>query len=176
MTARLCGVPECGRGLLAKGLCSMHYARKLRTGSVGGAAPRVPGWKILYEWVRSRERSVCWTDFPRTSAAPGGYPELRIDNRTVLASHVVMEYDGREKPKGMEALHSCDTPICVNPEHLSWGTRSQNMREKYERRPPTPKTKKPCPECGLPHRDHDGAMRWKRWYVKHQMRELHDEV
>jgi hypothetical protein len=29
----------------------------------------------------------------------------------------------------LHAMHSCDNPSCVNPEHISYGTRSENMRD-----------------------------------------------
>jgi len=40
---------------------------------------------------------------------------------------------GTKVPKGMVLRHSCDTPFCVNPEHLTPGTYSQNTQEAHDR-------------------------------------------
>lgn len=32
-------------------------------------------------------------------------------------------------PDDMQVLHRCDTPLCVNPEHLFLGTVSDNMKD-----------------------------------------------
>lgn len=36
-------------------------------------------------------------------------------------------------PEGMDILHSCDNPSCVNPEHLRAGTHLQNMHDMISR-------------------------------------------
>lgn len=36
-------------------------------------------------------------------------------------------------PDGMQVLHACDNPCCVNIDHLRIGTVADNMREKAER-------------------------------------------
>lgn len=34
-----------------------------------------------------------------------------------------------EEIHGLDVMHSCDTPLCFNPLHLSLGTRLQNMQD-----------------------------------------------
>lgn len=36
-------------------------------------------------------------------------------------------------PRGMDLMHACDNPRCINPNHLSPGTHSQNIADAYER-------------------------------------------
>lgn len=36
-------------------------------------------------------------------------------------------------PDGMELLHSCDNPRCINPAHLRPGTHAENIAEAYQK-------------------------------------------
>ncbi len=36
-------------------------------------------------------------------------------------------------PKGIKVLHRCDTPCCVNPEHLRLGTQQDNLTDMVQR-------------------------------------------
>ena len=40
---------------------------------------------------------------------------------------------GEPSTPDLEAAHSCDNPPCINPRHLSWLTRAQNIADSYAR-------------------------------------------
>lgn len=57
-----------------------------------------------------------------------GYGQVRHNGRTMLAHRVAFEiFNGRE-PNGV-LLHSCDTPLCCNPAHLTEGTQLENLTD-----------------------------------------------
>lgn len=45
---------------------------------------------------------------------------------------VLARATGVDRPD-MFALHSCDTPSCVNPDHLRWGRQSENVDDMWRR-------------------------------------------
>ncbi|MEG4803641.1 HNH endonuclease [Microcoleus sp. ARI1-B5] len=52
---------------------------------------------------------------------------LTKDGKQATVTRAVLaEKLGYELPTYMDACHTCDTPSCINPEHLWAGTRSQN--------------------------------------------------
>lgn len=60
-----------------------------------------------------------------------GYAYLGFNGKVVRAHKLmcIMVHGEPSDPK-LEAAHSCHTPACVNPKHLSWKTHGQNIRDK----------------------------------------------
>lgn len=60
-----------------------------------------------------------------------GYGSMSLGKYWSEASHRVAWaiQNGKRPPVGMHVMHSCDTPSCVNPSHLSIGTAKDNHRD-----------------------------------------------
>jgi len=58
-----------------------------------------------------------------------GYGEFHYKGKLTGAHRVAYRLQVGEIPKGKEILHSCDNPGCVNTNHLSTGTRVENMQD-----------------------------------------------
>ncbi|NKY60341.1 HNH endonuclease signature motif containing protein [Nocardia flavorosea] len=73
-----------------------------------------------------------------------GYGKFTVNGRQYDAHRVSWEiHNGQPVPPGMQVLHSCDNPLCVNPKHLSIGSNRDNvddmvskMRQTYGERNP----------------------------------------
>lgn len=78
--------------------------------------------------------SGCWL-WIGESTASGGYGRIYLgERRHVLAHRVSWEaHNGKPIPNGLWALHKCDQPACVNPDHLYPGTHAQNTEDMVRR-------------------------------------------
>lgn len=88
--------------------------------------------------------SGCWLWFG--SIDRKGYGQIRMpgkvgEGRLRYATHVSLELAGRPLPDGLWALHHCDMPACVNPDHLFAGTQLDNQQDSLRKgrhyKPPT---------------------------------------
>ena len=72
--------------------------------------------------------------------------------RPTKASRVCYAITKGPMPAHLEVMHSCDNRICVNPAHLSLGTKSDNMQDAIRKgRKPTPVGKRNRTTCKLGH-------------------------
>ena len=62
---------------------------------------------------------------------PGGYPKVSDGSRgwksMVMAGHLVLEMHHGPKPERGVMRHLCHNPLCINPEHLRWGSQKENI-------------------------------------------------
>jgi HNH endonuclease len=57
------------------------------------------------------------------------YPWFWLDGKNVHAHRVAYELYVGEIPQGLNVLHKCNTPRCVNPDHLYTGTQAENIQQ-----------------------------------------------
>lgn len=86
-----------------------------------------PGFADKF-WSRVNKTESCWLWIgPK---ARHGYGRLWLPCRMAMSAHrVAWRLANGAIPGGMEILHKCDNPPCVNPGHLLCGTHAQNMRD-----------------------------------------------
>ena len=89
-------------------------------------------------WAKVDKRGPddCWNWTAATNQnGPkcGAYGVMGIGGKRYTATHVALAVDGRPRPDGLHALHSCHNSLCVNPKHLRWGTKLENAFDSFER-------------------------------------------
>lgn len=80
--------------------------------------------------------SECWMPEPFSGcwlwtghAKETGYGVICWNLRPIRAHRLSWILFRGEIPKNLHVLHKCDTPSCVNPDHLFLGTHSDNMQD-----------------------------------------------
>jgi hypothetical protein len=70
--------------------------------------------------------SGCWL---WTAADTEGEPKFSVEGQTDDAARASWRLYKGAIPTGLQVLHRCDMPLCVNPDHLFLGTQSDNMAD-----------------------------------------------
>lgn len=62
-----------------------------------------------------------------------GYGGVHVGKQVLLAHRAAYAAFNGEIPAKAVVMHKCDTPLCVNPEHLTLGSVCTNMRDMYDK-------------------------------------------
>jgi hypothetical protein len=75
----------------------------------------------------------CFECTSHSKSHAGGYPRiLKSGKRDYIHRHIYEECFG-EIEKGQVVRHTCDNPMCINPEHLIIGTQRDNIQDMMDR-------------------------------------------
>jgi hypothetical protein len=134
----MCCIKDCEKPVIALGLCVNHWRRNRKYGSPialkshSGMFQGMPTEERFYRQVRKTDGCWLWMG----GRDKDGYGIFRGEvggvmfSRSHRFSYAMATGD---LLVGRQALHSCDNPSCVNPDHLSSGTNMDNMLDKAQK-------------------------------------------
>ena len=82
-------------------------------------------------WSKVKRADGCW--LWRAAKNKHGYGLFSVSGRSTLAHRVAYELMNGPIPTGRSVMHKCDTPSCVNPDHMRVGTQSDNVQDMVEK-------------------------------------------
>ena len=134
----VCCIKECDLPVLALGLCNKHWRRNKKFGSPAAVSMHSGSNKGLSAEERFakavRKTDGCWIwTASRDKNGYGIFKGIVGGTAFTRAHRFSYALHTGDMLIGMQALHSCDNPSCVNPAHLSSGTSADNMRDKINK-------------------------------------------
>lgn len=124
--ARPCKIDDCGKPSDSFGLCKLHAARFRRHGDpLAGRSKNGDGDKFIEMALNHSGNGCLIWPFGRIK----GY--AAASNGKYVSRLICEKIHGPAPFPKAETLHECGNGNlgCVNPKHLRWGTRKENMQD-----------------------------------------------
>lgn len=134
-----CSVSYCDRDSVAKQLCAKHHKRMMKGRDINiKTYHELTLEERFFAKVEKTDSCWIWKGNARGNAK-FMYGKFDYMGKVFSAHRVSWEMHNGKIPKGGDyrgicVCHSCDNPLCVNPEHLFLGAHKNNMRDKVLKR------------------------------------------
>lgn len=126
----------CDRKSVAKGLCAKHHARMMKGQDFNTKTyQELTTEEKFISKINKDSKSGCWlwTGSVR-GIKPYEYGAFCHESIVYSAHRFSWSLWRKKLPKSsvreLCICHTCDTPLCVNPDHMYLGTHKQNMQDK----------------------------------------------
>ena len=132
MTNRICKIDGCGKPRITRAWCIAHYTRWIRHGDPsGGGVGKSAALRFINETISSSPIAGCII-WPYDTSG-NGYGRIQVNNiRYPAHRYILMQVDPRNNYEHLDASHApviCHNKLCINPQHLRWATRKENLAD-----------------------------------------------
>ena len=117
---RACSENGCDRKVHARGLCKFHHKRAL---SKGLMSRKIKSVDNIDNNISHCPTTGCW--LWTGPCDRNGYGYICIGSKKIM----VHRYLAGVSDSSICVCHKCDTPACVNPDHMFFGSQVDNMRD-----------------------------------------------
>jgi len=128
-TDRICTIPDCGKRTHSRGYCNEHYRRVIdqKRPPERVRAPFGARRAFVLKVAASPPVQDCIFWNPKK---PQTYVVFKHEGEYFTGHRLACEIAHGPPPAAkMDAAHGCGNRGCVNPQHLRWATRLDNMAD-----------------------------------------------